>query len=261
MDLDPDTQEGFDRLQAFLLTQPKEELVRRLLDLSNIDIGLRRELLHWYASAQVPEGADDLQALASLITDMMTPASTEMDRRDVPHYVRRASEALPLLRELMKRDASAAARVLEDAILVAWQVTSDSTDDEQDAPDFAHSLMPLYPQALEAANPQPTSFAPRLVQFLRADPMGMIDIGQILAVVDDEAMRGVGSYLDTVTAQLDQRAQQLQSGTTGPGKPGSGRRSASRESELMSLRREQDQVRHIREAFSRAAARRARQRS
>lgn len=256
MDLDPDTKEGFERLRAFLLAQPKEELVRRLLDLSHIDTGLRQELLHWYASAQIPEGAEDPEALAALIADMMTPASTEMDRRDVPHYVRRASEALPLLRELMKRDASATACVLEHAMLVAWQVTSDSTDDEFEAPDFAHSLMPLYLQALEAANPQPAGFAPRLVQFLRADPMGMIDIGQILAVVDDEAMHCVGSNLDAVAAQLDQRAQQLQTGTTG-----SGRRSASRESELMSLRREQDQVRHIREACSRAAARRAQQRS
>lgn len=261
MDFNPDTLEGYERMQAFLLAQPKEELVRRLLDLSNIDSGLRQELQHWCASAQRPEVSSDPQAMAALITDMMTPASTEMERRDVPHYVRRASEALPLLRELMKRDASAAARVLEHVILVAWQVTSDSTDDEQEAPDFARSLMQLHLQALEAANPQQADFAARLVRFLRADPLGLIDMGQILAVVDHEARRCVGSYLDTVTAHLDQRAQQLQSGTTGHGKPRSGGRSASRESEVISLRREQDQVRHIREAFDRAAARRAQQRS
>jgi hypothetical protein len=234
--------QSVERLRAFLTAQPKEDLVSRLLDTSNVDAGFHRELWHWLESIEL---AQDPHSLSRLTADMMTPQGSAMTAADVPHHVRRASKALPLLCQLIERDADAAARVLENAMVETWTAICEFTDDEQDAPELALSLTQLYLKALKAACPQPPDFAQRLVQLLRADPFGHIDMGRILAVIDEAAVDGLGRHLEALVHDRDQRAQEHPVSGLGIRK-----RAAALSSEQLSIQRELDQLRSILMSFN-----------
>jgi len=180
------------QMQRFLESRSPAELASRLLMLSQSDATIAAELDDWLEAEQIKRdmatGQPCIDRLAQLTTRMLTPRDSSLHPHDLSAYLRRAEIALPLLHELMARDAYAAMAVIESALRWAWAVTCDSTDDEEGPPEWAATLAEAWLQAVAASRelrngfqqpPDARAFEQRLLNLLLAEPWPTIDLKRV----------------------------------------------------------------------------------
>jgi hypothetical protein len=202
------------QMQRFLESRSPAELASRLLTLSQSDATIAVELDDWMEAEQIKRdmatGQPCIDRLAQLTTRMLTPRDSSLEPHELTAYLRRAETALPLLHELMARDAYAAMAVIESALQWAWAVTCDSTDDEEEPPEWAATLAEAWLQALAASrelrnglqqHPEPRAFEPRLLNLLLAEPWPTIDLKRVHDTLSAEERV---SWEQSLTAALRQ---------------------------------------------------------
>lgn len=180
------------QMQRFLESRSPAELASRLLTLSRSDATIAAELDDWMEAEQIKRDLATEQPcidrLAQLTTRMLTPRDSSLQPHELSAYLRRAEVALPLLHQLMARDADAAMVVIESALQWAWAVTCDSTDDEEAPPEWAATLAEVWLQAVAKSRkprtglqqpPEARGFEPRLLNLLLAEPYPTIDLKRV----------------------------------------------------------------------------------
>jgi hypothetical protein len=179
-------------MQRFLESRSPAELASRLLMLSQSDATIAAELDDWMEAEQIKRdmatGQPCIDRLAQLAARMLTPRNSSLQPHELSAYLRRAEIALPLLHELIARDAYAAMAVIESALPWAWDVTCDSTDDEEGPPEWAATLAEAWLQAVAASRqlrngleerPEARAFEQRLLNLLLAEPWPTIDLKRV----------------------------------------------------------------------------------
>lgn len=207
------------QMQRFLESRSPAELASRLLTLSQSDATIAAELDDWMEAERIKRdmatGQPCIGGLAELTAHMLTPRDSSLQPHELTAYLRRAEAALPLLHELMARDAYAAMAVIESALQWAWAVTCDSTDDEEEPPEWAATLAEVWMQAVAESRkprtglqqpPEARGFEQRLLNLLLAEPYPTIDLKRVHDTLSAEERV---SWEQSLTAALRQ-AQRVQ---------------------------------------------------
>jgi hypothetical protein len=180
------------QMQRFLESRSPAELASRLLTLSQSDATIAAELDDWREAEQIKldlaTGQPCIDRLAQLTMCMLTPRDSSLQPHELSAYLRTAEVALPLLHQLMARDADAAMVVIGSALQWAWAVTCDSTDDEAEPPEWAATLAEVWLQAVAASRqlrngleqpPEARAFEQMLLNLLLAEPWPTIDLKRV----------------------------------------------------------------------------------
>ena len=159
-------------LKEFLHAQPAATLADRLLDLTDRDADIHRELQQWRKLSEASQGAIELKAL---VTDIMSPGRDFLSWGESHGYVRRAQAVLDVLCLARSRDPALAATLCLHAMRRGWAVLMQSDDSGGDIGGLIQSIGDEWVTSLKEAGPQPAAFGDTYLQLLLDDPFGCFD--------------------------------------------------------------------------------------
>ncbi|QEI08075.1 hypothetical protein FXN63_21185 [Pigmentiphaga aceris] len=165
-------------LRDFLHALPASTLADKLLDLADRDRDIDRDLHQWQT---LHTARDTPKALKSVITTLMASKRGFIDRRETREYVRSAQAVLPLLQQARELSPEEGATLSLHALRRIWRVLEQADDSHGGMGGLCMAIGEQWLLAIQAISTQPAGFGDKLVQIQLDDPIGMLDVSDVLA--------------------------------------------------------------------------------